>query len=117
MLAGPTDGITATPLNGNFRTMPQLHRFDDDSKIGDISEEQLRFLNHHLANDVDTEFCVNSNTLKFLAAEGADPELIAMLESSLGRRPWIEFTWSTDGPPNPWIQVVPARSGRRGGRA
>lgn len=97
--------------------MPQLFRFDDDSKIGDISEEQLRFLNSHLANDVDTEFYADRNTLKFLAAKGADPELIAMLESSLGRRPWIEFVWSTDGTHEPWIIVVPPRGGRKGGRA
>lgn len=44
--------------------MPQLHRFDNGSKIGNVSHEQLKFLNDHLMDDTATEFCVNSNTLK-----------------------------------------------------
>ncbi|MFD7596313.1 hypothetical protein ACFV6D_25165 [Kitasatospora sp. NPDC059812] len=97
--------------------MPQLHRFDNDSKIGDISNEQLQFLNDHLANDRDTEFYVDYDILRSLAACGADPMLIGMLENSLGHQYWMKFTWSTDGTHQPWIQVVPARPGRRGGRA
>ncbi|MFV5992885.1 hypothetical protein ACNPQM_10650 [Streptomyces sp. NPDC056231] len=97
--------------------MPQLHRFDNDSKIGDISEEQLRFLNHHLANDEDTEFYVDYTILKGLAANGADPKLIGMLENSLGHHSWMKFTWSTSGTHTPWIHVVPAKPDRSGGRA
>ncbi|MEJ8658828.1 hypothetical protein [Streptomyces sp. MS1.AVA.4] len=97
--------------------MPQLHRFDNDSKIGDVSNEQLQFLIDHLANDEDTEFYVDYTILRSLAGIGADPILIGMLENSLGHHSWMKFTWSTDGPPTPWIQVVPARPGRRGGRA
>ncbi|CAM5542534.1 hypothetical protein Sdia_48240 [Streptomyces diastaticus subsp. diastaticus] len=97
--------------------MPQLHRFDNGSKIGNVSHEQLKFLNDHLMDDTATEFCVNSNTLKCLAEFGADPMLIGMLEDALGHDSWMEFTWTTDGPPTPWIQVVPAKPGRRTRRA
>ncbi|MEU1519150.1 hypothetical protein ABZ490_44645 [Streptomyces sp. NPDC005811] len=43
--------------------MPQLHRFDNDSKIGDVSNEQLRFLIYQLANDEDTKFYVDYTIL------------------------------------------------------
>ncbi|MEU8934783.1 hypothetical protein AB0D30_33465 [Streptomyces sp. NPDC048409] len=97
--------------------MPQLYRFDNDSKIGDISYEQLKFLNDYLANDVNTEFCVNSNTLRCLAGYGADPMLIGMLKDALGHDSWMEFTWCTDGPHTQWVQVVPAKPVRRDRRA
>ncbi|MFI5799949.1 hypothetical protein [Streptomyces sp. NPDC051677] len=95
--------------------MPQLHRFDNDSKIGDVSNEQLRFLIYQLANDEDTEFYVDYTILKSLADIGADRMLIGMLENSLGHHSWMKFTWM-HGPPTPWIQMVPVRPGRRGGR-
>ncbi len=46
------------------RTMPRLPRFDNDSKIGDVSNEQLRFLIDHLANDEDTEFYVDCTIVR-----------------------------------------------------
>ncbi|MFD5518671.1 hypothetical protein [Streptomyces sp. NPDC127066] len=76
-------GIDPNPTGlEDSRTVPQLHRFDNDSKIGDVSNEQLRFLIDHLANGEDTEFYVDYTILKSLADIGADRILIGMLENS-----------------------------------
>ncbi|MGW8781016.1 hypothetical protein ACWGNM_23585 [Streptomyces sp. NPDC055796] len=94
-----------------------LNRFDDHSKIGEVSKEQLQFLIDHLSDDEEPGFYVDYDVLKSLAAIGADRMLLGMLENSLGHHYWMRFTWCTKPPFEPLIQVVPSTPGRRGGRA
>jgi processive 1,2-diacylglycerol beta-glucosyltransferase len=53
--------------------------------IGSLSENQLDFLMENLEEefDEDEEYYLNADTLDFLKEQGADGELLAMLEKAL----------------------------------
>lgn len=65
--------------------MPRLIRLDNEVEIGTIDDKQLTFLREQLEeeHDDDTEFFIDRDTLELLSDNGADPELLAMLEKGL----------------------------------
>lgn len=65
--------------------MPRLIRLDNEVEIGTIDDKQLTFLKEQLEeeHDDDTEFFIDRDTLELLSDNGADPELLAMLEKGL----------------------------------
>jgi hypothetical protein len=65
--------------------MPRLIRLDNEVEIGTIDDKQLLFLKEQLEeeHDDDTEFFIDRDTLELLSDNGADPELLAMLEKGL----------------------------------
>ena len=66
--------------------MPTLVRLDNSKPIGTISDVQLKFLVDELEEDHedDREYFLDRETLELLSDNGADPELIAMLEKAMG---------------------------------
>lgn len=75
--------------------MPRLYRLDNDETIGQITKEQLEFLAEQLEEDreQDNDYFIDRDTLELLSDNGADPELIAMLEKAMGKDDEIDVAW------------------------
>ena len=66
--------------------MPRLIRIDTGAEIGTISDVQHKFLVEQLEEDheEDQDYYVDRETLELMSDNGADPELLAILEKGLG---------------------------------
>ncbi len=75
--------------------MPRLIRIDTGNDIGTISDSQLKFLVDQLEeeNDDDSEYFIDRETLELLSDNGADPELLAMLEKAMGDDDEMDVAW------------------------
>lgn len=75
--------------------MPRLVRVDTGDEIGAINDDQLKFLVAQLEeeNDDDTEYFIDRDTLELLSDNGADPELLAILEKGLAGDDEMDVTW------------------------
>jgi hypothetical protein len=75
--------------------MINLKNKETGESIGSISEENLQYLIDELEeeNDEDKDYWLNRAELEVLAEQGADPALIAMLESALGDNDDVEIIW------------------------
>ena len=75
--------------------MPTLVRLDNSQPIGTISDVQLKFLVDELEEDHedDREYFLNRETLELLSDNGADPELIAILEKAMGNDDEMDIAW------------------------
>jgi hypothetical protein len=75
--------------------MPRLIRLDTGDDIGQISDEQLKFLVEQLEeeHDDDTDYFIDRDTLELLSDNGADPELLAMLEKAIGDDESMDIAW------------------------
>jgi hypothetical protein len=75
--------------------MPRLIRLDTGDAIGQISDEQLKFLVEQLEeeHDDDTDYYIDRDTLELLSDNGADPELLALLEKAIGDDDSMDIAW------------------------
>jgi hypothetical protein len=75
--------------------MPKLMRLDTGDDIGVISDKQLKFLVDQLEEDHedDTDYYINRETLELLSDNGADAELLAMLEKAMGDDEEMDIAW------------------------
>ena len=75
--------------------MTRLIRLDTGDSIGDISDQQLAFLVEQLEeeHDEDQDYFLDRDTLDLLSDNGADPELIALLEKAMGDDESIDIAW------------------------
>jgi hypothetical protein len=75
--------------------MPRLVRLDTGDDIGKISDEQLAFLVEQLEeeHDEDQDYFIDRDTLELLSDNGADPELLAMLEKAIGDDDSMNIAW------------------------
>jgi hypothetical protein len=75
--------------------MPRLIRLDTGDSIGEISDKQLAFLVEQLEeeHDEDRDYFVDRDTLDLLSDNGADPELLALLEKAIGDDESIDIAW------------------------
>jgi hypothetical protein len=75
--------------------MPRLFRLDNGETIGTITAAQLQFLVDQLEEEdaEDTDYYVDRDTLELLSDNGADPELIAMIEKAMGDDDDIDIAW------------------------
>ena len=75
--------------------MPRLIRLDNDTEIGTINDAQLKFLVDQLEeeHDDDKDYFIDRDTLELLSDNGADPELLAMLEKSMGDDDEMNIAW------------------------
>jgi hypothetical protein len=75
--------------------MPRLIRLDNEVEIGTIDDKQLTFLKEQLEEeaDDDTEYFIDRDTLELLSDNGADPELLAMLEKGLAGDDEMDIAW------------------------
>jgi len=75
--------------------MPRLIRLDSGDEIGTITDVQLKFLVDQLEEDDadDQEYFINRDTLELLSDNGADPELLAIIEKAMGADDEIDIAW------------------------
>ncbi len=75
--------------------MPRLIRLDTGDEIGTIDDKQLAFLVEQLEeeNDDDMNYFVDRDTLELLSDNGADPELLALLEKGMGDDEEMDIAW------------------------
>jgi hypothetical protein len=75
--------------------MPRLIRVDTGDEIGEIKDEHLQFLIDQLEeeHDEDKDYYIDKDTLELLSDNGADPELIAMIEKAMGDDESIDIAW------------------------
>jgi len=75
--------------------MPRLIRLDTGDEIGAINDDQLKFLVAQLEeeNDDDTKAFIDRDTLELLSDNGADPELLALLEKGMGDDDEMDVAW------------------------
>jgi hypothetical protein len=76
--------------------MPRLIRIDTDSQIGTISDTQVAFLVDQLEEDAeeDPDYFIDRETLELLSDNGADPELLALLEKAIGDDEEMKIAWA-----------------------
>lgn len=87
--------MTAVPRLGRLRAMPRLVRIDTGEDIGEITSAQLGFLVEQLEeeNEDDQDYFIDRDTLELLSDNGADPELIALLEKGMGDDESMDIAW------------------------
>ena len=75
--------------------MPSLFRLDNGETIGEITAAQLQFLVDQLEeeDDEDTDYFIDRDTLELLSDNGADPELLALIEKAMGDDDEIDVAW------------------------
>jgi hypothetical protein len=75
--------------------MPRLIRLDTGDTIGDISDKQLAFLVEQLEeeHDEDQDYFIDRDTLELLSDNGADPELLALLEKAIADDDSMTIVW------------------------
>ena len=76
--------------------MIKLYDAQSGAEIGEITPEQWTFLVRELEEEsvTDRDYYINVDTLDYLAKEGADPSLIALLRNALGERYEMDIRWS-----------------------
>jgi hypothetical protein len=75
--------------------MPKLTRIDTDTDIGTVTDVQLKFLVEQLEEDheEDEDYYIDRDTLELMADNGADPELLALLEKAMGDDDHMDIAW------------------------
>jgi hypothetical protein len=75
--------------------MPRLIRLDTGDEIGTINDKQLAFLVDQLEEESedDTDYFIDRDTLELLSDNGADPELLALLEKGMGDDDEMDIAW------------------------
>lgn len=63
--------------------------------IGQISEEQFRFLQDQLEeeSETDEDYYLTADTIDMLADDGADEALVELLRNALGDKDDLEIRW------------------------
>lgn len=79
--------------------MIRLYNTQTNELVGEITDEQLGFLMDQLEEEFleDSDYYFNSDTIALLANRGADPALVALLESvphGAGLKEGFELRWS-----------------------
>lgn len=75
--------------------MPRLMRLDTGIEIGTITDAHLAFLVEQLEeeHDEDQDYFIDRDTLELLSDNGADPELLALLEKAIGDDDSMNIAW------------------------
>jgi len=75
--------------------MPKLMRIDTGDDIGTITDKQLAFLVAQLEEDHedDKDYYIDRETLELLSDNGADPDLLGMLEKAMGDDDEMDIAW------------------------
>jgi hypothetical protein len=75
--------------------MPRLIRIDSGAELGTIDDKQVAFLVEQLDEDDDneTEYFIDRETLELLSDNGADPDLLALLEKGMGDDDEMDIAW------------------------
>lgn len=80
--------------------MIRLFDTEGGAPLGEITEEQFRFLMDRLEeeSEEDDDYYINKATIEIFEAEGADPVLLDLLRKALGDREGMEIRWERENP-------------------
>lgn len=75
--------------------MPKLYNATTGAELGEITDEQLEFLQDQLEEESadDQDYYINQETLEYFAEQGAEPALIDLLRAALSGRDEIDIRW------------------------
>ena len=75
--------------------MITLRNKETGAYIGEITEEQLKFMIDELEEDYsqDRDYWLEKSELDFFKERGADQELIRLLENAIGSNDGVEIVW------------------------
>jgi hypothetical protein len=75
--------------------MPRLYRIDNGETVGQITDAQLKFLVDQLEEEDgdDKEYFFDRDTLELLSDNGADPDLLALIENAMGDEDEVDLAW------------------------
>ena len=75
--------------------MIELYDEETGSRVGDISDEELKFLEDNLEEESadDDDYFINLETLDMLMAKGAPRHLLDVLERALTGRADVDVRW------------------------
>ena len=87
--------LTAPTPAGQTLPMPRIFRLDTGDDIGNITDAQLAFLVEQLEeeHDDDKDYFIDRDTLELLSDNGADPDLLGMLEKAMGEDESMNIAW------------------------
>jgi processive 1,2-diacylglycerol beta-glucosyltransferase len=76
--------------------MVELHDAERGTRLGTITEQQLKFLADALEEEStsDNDYYISADTIEMLETDGADADLIGLLRRALGSREGIDVRWS-----------------------
>jgi len=85
----------ATLPTSEVSTMIKLYNAETGAAVGDITADQLAFLQAQLEeeNSADQDYYLNGATLDLFTQRGADPALIAVLRQALGQQEEMDIRW------------------------
>ncbi len=75
--------------------MIELYNKANNDYLGKISEEELQFLIDNLEeeNMTDEDYYIDKPTLEFLKERGASPDLVKIIEDTMGDNEFIEISY------------------------
>lgn len=75
--------------------MIRVYDAETSAELGEISEDQLRFLIDQMEEESteDRDYYINQATVDMLEGRGANPALIAFLRQALGAREEMDIRW------------------------
>jgi processive 1,2-diacylglycerol beta-glucosyltransferase len=78
--------------------MIELREKGSETRIGEVSDEQLQFLIDQLEEEdlEDRDYAITPMLLQMFEAEGAEEPLISLLREALGDRPTMEIVWTRE---------------------
>lgn len=76
--------------------MIELREKGSETRIGEVSDEQLQFLIDQLEEEdlEDHDYAITPMLLQMFEAEGADDSLVSLLREALGDRATMEIVWT-----------------------
>ncbi len=76
--------------------MPRLYILETNETLGEITGEQLKFLQDNLEEEHanDRDYYVSRATLEMLKENGCDDGLVTLLEKALGDGDETEIAWA-----------------------
>ena len=77
--------------------MIELHDAERGTRLGTITDRQLKFLIDALEEEstADQDYYISADTIEMLEADGADADLVGLLRRALGNNEGIDIRWST----------------------
>jgi hypothetical protein len=77
--------------------MIELRDAERDTRLGTISDQQLKFLVDALEEEStqDQDYYISADTIDMLESEGADAELVGLLRRALADRDGMDIRWSS----------------------
>jgi hypothetical protein len=91
------DALQETQSNTHTMANVQLHNADTNQSLGEITDDELRFLFDRLEreSDADDDFFIDAATIEMLEDAKAPAHLVETLKKAVGSSEGVEVRWTT----------------------